>query len=240
MCVARTEDELIDLASTADVEFLAESVADPEGCARIVHETSRRLGPAEILINNPGIGSAGERPIWKQTPEKWRETLEVNLEAPFHLTRLVAGDMIRRRYGRIVMVSSTAGQLGGPAMTAYCSTKAGLLGLTRAVAHDVGPFGVTCNAVPPGWVRTEMAERKAERGRAASREHRANLGRTRRELPRRTRHRARGGCGGDPLPLRPAQQRRQWRNDHGRLWQQLVNDAAGLPHQPAGATVSQE
>ena len=162
MCVARSEDELIELTSTADVEYIAESVADPEACARVVGETRRRLGPVDILVNNAGIGSAGERPIWEQEPARWREALEVNLEAPFHLTRLVAPEMISRRFGRIVMVSSTAGHVGGPAMSAYCSTKAGLLGLTRAVAQDVGPYGVTCNAVLPGWVRTEMAERKAE------------------------------------------------------------------------------
>ncbi len=70
--------------------------------------------------------------------------------------------MVAQGYGRIVMVSSTAGEVGGPAMAAYCASKAALLGLTRAVACDVGAHGVTCNAVCPGWVRTEMAERKAE------------------------------------------------------------------------------
>ena len=166
MGVARTEAELESLAAESPLEVLAESVASAEGCARIVAETRRRLGPIDILVNNAGIGSVGERPIWEQEPERFEQSLAVNLYAPFHLTRLAVPDMTGRAWGRIVMVSSTAGEVGGPAMSGYCASKAGLLGLTRAVAQDVGPFNVTCNAVLPGWVRTEMAERSAERDAA--------------------------------------------------------------------------
>jgi NAD(P)-dependent dehydrogenase (short-subunit alcohol dehydrogenase family) len=162
MCVARTEADLVELARVAPVDYVVASVTNPQDCSRVVAETRQRLGPIDILINNAGLGSAGERPIWAQEPETWRATLDINLTAPFELTRLVVADMIERRFGRIVMVSSTAGQVGGPAMSAYCASKAGLLGLMRSVAQDVGEFNVTCNAVLPGWVRTEMAERKAE------------------------------------------------------------------------------
>lgn len=162
MGVSRTQSELTDLARAAPIEYLVESVATPAGCARILEETRARLGPVDILVNNAGVGSAGGRPIWEQKPEQWHETLRVNLDAPFELTRLAVRDMVERSFGRIVMVSSTAGQVGGPAMAAYCASKHGLLGLMRSVAHDVARFGVTCNAVLPGWVRTEMAERKAE------------------------------------------------------------------------------
>ena len=161
MAVARTESELASLATEAPVEVLSESVATGEGCARIVEETRRRLGPIEILVNNAGVGSYRERPIWEQDPGIWGDTLAVNLTAPFELTRLAAVDMIERGWGRIVMVSSTAGEVGGPAMSAYCASKAGLLGLMRSVAQDVARFNVTCNAVLPGWVRTEMADLKA-------------------------------------------------------------------------------
>jgi NAD(P)-dependent dehydrogenase (short-subunit alcohol dehydrogenase family) len=88
--------------------------------------------------------------------------MRVNLDAPFHLCRATTGGMVERGFGRIVMVSSTAGHVGGPRMTAYCASKHGLDGLMRAVAQDVGPHGVTCNAVAPGWVRTPMAERSAQ------------------------------------------------------------------------------
>lgn len=162
LAVSRTEAELATLAAETGCATLVETVATPEGCARVVEE-ARRLGPVEILVNNAGVGSARETEIWNLDPDVWHETMATNLHGPFELTRLAARDMIERRYGRIVMVSSTAGEIGGARMSAYCASKHGLLGLMRAAAQDLGTYGVTCNAVLPGWVRTEMAERSAER-----------------------------------------------------------------------------
>ena len=159
--VSRTEDELVSLAEEAPVEVLAESVATEEGCERIVAETRSRLGPPEILVLNAGIGSGHEREIWAQDTEVWRETMAVNLDGPFFLCRAVAADMKEQGWGRIVMVSSTSGEKGSPRTSAYTASKHGLMGLMRSVAQDLGPYGVTCNAVLPGWVRTEMAERSA-------------------------------------------------------------------------------
>jgi NAD(P)-dependent dehydrogenase (short-subunit alcohol dehydrogenase family) len=87
--------------------------------------------------------------------------MRVNLEGPFHLSRLVLPSMIERRFGRMVYTSSTSGLVAEPASSAYNSSKHGLLGLMRSVAFDAGAHGVTSNAVLPGWVRTEMAERSA-------------------------------------------------------------------------------
>ncbi len=157
MCVARTQPELADVG-------LAYAVADlgiPEGCARAVLETEQRLGPVEILVCNHGVGSAHERVVWEQQPDTWDETMRVNLDGPFHLTRLVLRRMIERRWGRIVYTSSTAGLVAEHAGSAYNASKHGLLGLMRSVATDAGAHGVTSNAVLPGWVRTEMAERSA-------------------------------------------------------------------------------
>jgi 3-hydroxybutyrate dehydrogenase len=162
MAAARTEGDLESLAREAELDYLVGSVATPEGCTEIVEETRRRLGPIEILVNNAGIISRREREVWDLDPEVWHETMATNLHGPFELTRLVAGDMVERRYGRIVMVSSTAGQVGGAKNSAYCASKHALLGLMRSVAQDVGPFGVTCNAVCPGWVNTPMAQEAME------------------------------------------------------------------------------
>lgn len=162
MAVARTEHELAAVAAEAGaMEYLAASIVGAEACEEIVAETERRLGPIDILVLNAGIGSDSEGPIWAQPTEVWEETLRVNLDAPFHLCRAAAGGMVKRGFGRIVMVSSTAGHVGGARMSAYCASKHGLDGLMRAVAQDVGAHGVTCNAVAPGWVRTPMAERSA-------------------------------------------------------------------------------
>jgi 3-hydroxybutyrate dehydrogenase len=161
LAVARSEDDLAALARETGVEVLAASLASAEGCELAVAEANRRLGAVEILVNNAGIDLDGGRAIWEARDEDWEQTLALNLQAPFALTRLVSGEMTRRGWGRIVMVGSTAGLLGAPGNVAYCASKHGLLGLMRAVAQDVAPFGVTCNAVMPGWVRTDASERSA-------------------------------------------------------------------------------
>jgi NAD(P)-dependent dehydrogenase (short-subunit alcohol dehydrogenase family) len=158
MAVARTQEELESLAREARVEFLVGTVATQDGCERIIEGTRERLGPISILISNAGMGSYHERPIWEQDPEVWRGSLAVNLDAAFHLMRSAVPDMIAAGWGRIVVVSSTSGQVGGPAISAYTAAKHGVIGLMRSVAQDVIPFGVTCNAVLPGWVKTAMAD----------------------------------------------------------------------------------
>ncbi|HWD73498.1 MAG TPA: SDR family oxidoreductase [Solirubrobacteraceae bacterium] len=111
-------------------------------------------------IHCAGVDTHRERPIWDQDEDVWDDTIAVNAYAPFELTRLLAGTMIEDGWGRIVMVASTAGATGGPASSAYCAAKHAVVGLMRAVALDVAPYGVTCNAVLPGWVRdTGMSER---------------------------------------------------------------------------------
>mgnify|MGYP001814094511 FL=1 len=157
MAAARSENELESLG----LEYVAADLGTPGGCAVAVEETRDRLGPIEVLVCNHGIGSAHERVIWEQGPEVWEQTMRINLDGPFHLTRLVLSSMVERGYGRLVYTSSTAGQVAEYAGSAYTSSKHGLLGLMRSVAQDAGSFGVTSNAVLPGWVRTEMAERSA-------------------------------------------------------------------------------
>jgi NAD(P)-dependent dehydrogenase (short-subunit alcohol dehydrogenase family) len=157
MATSRSEAEL----ATLGMEYVVADMGDAQGCADAVAETERRLGPIEILVVNHGIGSAHERLIWEQDPAVWRETMRINLDGPFELSRLVVGGMAERGFGRVAYTSSTAGQVAERAGSAYTASKHGLLGLMRSVAQDAGPFGVTSNAVLPGWVRTAMAERSA-------------------------------------------------------------------------------
>lgn len=163
MCVSRTASEL----AATGLPYTVADLATIEGCEHAVAETRRRLGPVSVLVCNHGIGSAQERVVWEQDPALWAETLRTNLDGPFHLARLVLPDMVGQGYGRVVFTSSTAGETAEYAGSAYNSSKHGLLGLMRSVAQDAGAFNVTSNAVLPGWVRTEMAERsaRAEAGR---------------------------------------------------------------------------
>jgi len=158
MAAARSENELEALG----LPYVVADLGTPEGCEHAVAETEQRLGPVDILVCNHGIGSAHERVIWEQDPAEWRRTLRINLDGPFYLSRRVTAGMVQRGYGRLVYTSSTAGKVAEFAGTAYTSSKHGLLGLMRSVAQDAGPHNVTSNAVLPGWVRTDMAERSAK------------------------------------------------------------------------------
>ena len=158
MAAARSEDEL----RTLGLDYVVADLGTADGCARAVEETGERLGSVEILVCNHGIGSAHERVIWEQDPGVWRETMRINLDGPYYLSRAVIKDMIEGGYGRFVFTSSTAGQVAEYAGSAYTSSKHGLLGLMRSVAQDAGPHGVTSNAVLPGWVRTPMADLSAK------------------------------------------------------------------------------
>ena len=157
MVTARSAAEL----ATLGLDYVAADLGTPEGCALAVAETERRLGPVDLLVCNHGIGSAHEQLVWEQDPAVWRETMRINLDGPFELARLTVGGMCERGFGRLVFTSSTAGQIAERRGSAYTASKHGLIGLARAIAQDAGPFNVTSNAVLPGWVRTEMAERSA-------------------------------------------------------------------------------
>jgi NAD(P)-dependent dehydrogenase (short-subunit alcohol dehydrogenase family) len=157
ICIARNERELAEVG----LEYVVADLGTVDGCTHAVVTTEERLGPVDILVCNHGIGSAHERVIWEQEPDVWDETMRINLDGPFHLSRLLLRGMTERGYGRVVYTSSTAGLVAEHAGSAYNSSKHGLIGLMRSVAQDGGAFGVTSNAVLPGWVRTEMAERSA-------------------------------------------------------------------------------
>lgn len=164
MAVARSENELI----KTGLDYTVADLGTIEGCESAVAETRARLGPIEIFVCNHGIGSAHEKVIWEQDIATWEETMRINLDGPFYLSRLIMKSMVERRYGRVVYTSSTAGQVAEHAGSAYNCSKHGLIGLMRSVARDGGAFDVTSNAVLPGWVRTEMAERSARAEAEAS------------------------------------------------------------------------
>src|SRR6266446_7770219 len=135
-------------------------IAAPGVPEEIVRATLERFGRVDILVNNAAFARSTRFPAL--SAEEWREALEVNLTAPFLLTKAVLPAMKAQRYGRIVNISSSAGRtvstLGG---AHYTASKAGLLGLTRAAAKELGPFGITVNAVCPGMIDTELTRENA-------------------------------------------------------------------------------
>jgi len=157
MAVARSEAELV----ASGLAYVVADLGTADGCEQAVAAAEQQFGPVDILVCNHGLGSAHERLLWEQTPEIWRQTMSINLDGPFYLSRRVMLSMVQRGYGRMVFTSSTAGLVAEHSGSAYNASKSGLLGLMRSVAADGGAHGITANAVLPGWVRTEMAERSA-------------------------------------------------------------------------------
>jgi NAD(P)-dependent dehydrogenase (short-subunit alcohol dehydrogenase family) len=137
-------------------------VTDPASLESMVARAEEKFGRVDILVNNAGIMFRTR--ILDIAVDEWEKTLQVNLTGPFLCTQAVLPGMKERGFGRIVNISSSAGRsvstLGG---AHYTSSKAGLLGLTRAVAKEVAPFGVTVNAICPGLIDTEMARKTTSR-----------------------------------------------------------------------------
>ena len=126
----------------------------------IVQRTLDRFGRIDVLVNNAAVAHSTR--FLSISPAEWRETLDTNLMAPFLLMQAVAPAMKAQHYGRIVNISSRAGRMVSTLAGAhYTASKAGLLGLTRAAAKELGPFGITVNAVCPGLIDTEVTRSNA-------------------------------------------------------------------------------
>jgi 3-oxoacyl-[acyl-carrier protein] reductase len=132
-------------------------VTRPNEVSRLVSETQRTLGPIDILVNNAGIGIFG--PFHHQTDEDWNSVLETNLKSVFLTSRAVAPEMIRRKSGHIINISSLAGKSTFANGAIYCASKWGLLGLTGCMAEDLRPHGIRVSAICPGSVATEFSPR---------------------------------------------------------------------------------
>ena len=120
-------------------------------------------GPVEVLVANAGVERSTL--LLRTTDEVAAEVLDTNLAASLRLSRHAAGPMARNRFGRIVFVGSVVGHLGNPGQAAYAASKAGLVGLARSIARELGPRGVTANVVAPGFVETAMTETLTEQQR---------------------------------------------------------------------------
>jgi NAD(P)-dependent dehydrogenase (short-subunit alcohol dehydrogenase family) len=123
-------------------------------------EIEEKFGPVEVLVNNAGITRDGL--VARMSDESWRDVIDVDLSGAFHTIRRAVGKMMRARFGRIVNVSSVNAHLGGAGQANYAAAKAGLVGLTRSVARELGSRGITCNVVAPGPIVTAMTEAMGE------------------------------------------------------------------------------
>ncbi|HHX36927.1 MAG TPA: 3-oxoacyl-ACP reductase FabG [Clostridiaceae bacterium] len=155
----RHMDTLADLVETFrdnDVPFMTvrADISDRTQVFSMVAAIQEECGSIDVLVNNAGI--AQQKLVTEVTEEEWQYMLGVNLSGPFYVCQAVLPDMIRRHSGHIINVSSMWGMTGASCEVPYSSVKAGLIGLTRSLAKEVGPAGITVNCVAPGVINTPM------------------------------------------------------------------------------------
>lgn len=142
---------------SSKVETHQLDVTDLAAVSRVFAFAQKSLGPAYILVNNAGQAQA--MPFPEMQPDFWERMMSVNLTSAFYCAQQVLPAMVEHRGGRVVNIASTAGLKGYPKISAYCASKHGLIGLTRALAMEYAKSGVTVNAVCPGYTETEMLDR---------------------------------------------------------------------------------
>jgi len=123
-------------------------------CEAIVKAAFEALGRLDILVNNAGI--TRDDLLMRMDEAAWHDVLETNLAGPFWMTRAVSRPMMKARGGRIINMSSAAGRMGNPGQANYAAAKAGLIGLTKTTARELASRGITCNALAPGLIETEL------------------------------------------------------------------------------------
>jgi 3-oxoacyl-[acyl-carrier protein] reductase len=152
---ARLE-QLVDELSAAggSARALPLDLADAEGVADRLASLPEEWSAIDILVNNAGV--TADTLLARMSLEQWQRVLATNLTGAFAVTRELVRGMMRRRWGRIVSISSVVGLMGNPGQANYAASKAGLIGFTKSLAKELGSRGITANVVAPGYIRTAM------------------------------------------------------------------------------------
>jgi NAD(P)-dependent dehydrogenase (short-subunit alcohol dehydrogenase family) len=154
--VARRERQLQETAAPLGdaAQCIAADMTDLQAVSRGFEAAAESFGPVDILINN--AGKAQSAPLQRTSEELWHSLIAVNLTGAYHGIRAVLPTMLERKFGRIVIIASTAVLRGYPYVAAYCASKHGVIGLTRALALEVAQRNITVNAVCPGYTETDL------------------------------------------------------------------------------------
>jgi len=148
-------------ATIAEVEALGRKcvwvqadISQPDQVDALIKEGLEKLERIDILVNNAGI--TRDTLVMRMSAEDWREVMSVNLDGMFYVTKAVIRGMMKQRFGRIVNITSVVGFTGNPGQVNYASAKSAVVGFTKSLAREVGSRGITCNAVAPGFIDTDM------------------------------------------------------------------------------------
>jgi 3-oxoacyl-[acyl-carrier protein] reductase len=154
-----------EIASEIGGIALAANVGDPAEAKELIERVESELGDIDVLVNNAGI--TRDTLIARMSDQEWEEVIETNLRGTFNTCRAVARKMLKRRSGAIVNLTSVVGIHGNPGQANYAASKAGIIGLTKALARELGSRGVRANAVAPGYIATELTDVLSEEIRGA-------------------------------------------------------------------------
>jgi 3-oxoacyl-[acyl-carrier protein] reductase len=142
---------------------LAVDVSDADAVESAIKGAAKEMGKIDILVNNAGIAQDGL--LLRMKTEQWRNVIETNLSGAFYCTKAVSRLMLKAESGRIINISSVIGQMGNAGQANYAASKAGLLGFTKSIAKELGSRGITCNAIAPGFIATDMTHDMGEEAR---------------------------------------------------------------------------
>jgi 3-oxoacyl-[acyl-carrier protein] reductase len=138
-------------------------VSSSEDVARLIETAASHFGRIDILVNNAGV--TRDQLLMRMSDEDWDTVLNIDLKSAFLCTRSVLRHMVRQRWGRIISIASVVGITGNAGQANYASAKAGVIGLTKSIAKEVGSRGITANAIAPGFIETKMTEQLDEKQR---------------------------------------------------------------------------
>jgi 3-oxoacyl-[acyl-carrier protein] reductase len=147
----------------AAIAIQGDTSAGRDACEAIVKAALDEFGRVDILVNNAGI--TRDNLLMRMDADEWESVINTNLAGPFWMTRAIARPMLKARSGRIINMSSVAGRMGNVGQANYASAKAGLIGLTKSVARELASRGITCNAIAPGLIETELTAEISEAAR---------------------------------------------------------------------------
>jgi 3-oxoacyl-[acyl-carrier protein] reductase len=161
-------DEVVKLiaASGGKAVALQAEVSKPLEAERLVRDAEKALGPLDILVNNAGIAQV--KPVEQVTNEDWEEMIRVNLSSTFYVSQAALPGMRARKFGRIIMLSSIAAQVGGIVGPHYAASKAGMIGLMHSYAVNLAKEGITANAIAPALIETDMLKQLPAANAAAT------------------------------------------------------------------------
>ena len=153
---------LNDLASELgnDVKTIITDLNNKDDVLNLAKEAEASFGRIDILINNAGI--TADNLFLRMKDEEWDKVIKVNLSAPMRLTRQVIKGMLKRRYGRVIFISSVVGYSGNAGQSNYAASKSALVGFTKSIALEVASRGITCNLIAPGFISTPMTDKLSD------------------------------------------------------------------------------